>query len=317
MKRLLLIGALVLLHSGASQGRQVLLVGQDGQISWEGEVEAGAVVQTIEPEYRSTLDPNITEIGVAPVNLVDFASADFPSSILPRRVQEGQNLAAEIAERGGSIRAPTVFDLAESQLQNILEQIVSPDPTGGPSSARDGTCWAPCSCSIWARALASTKFAFPAQYGLSVAIDALSRRLSQNFELQVNDGQVLTEAGNPIWESFAVRTNNPDPIATIEIDPPRFLRFIRLRATSSIPFEVEKFQVFGEGFFPTVQYISPLIDMGTPANGDACAGWRRPLAGERRADEHPHPQRQRHVALRLYAQASGAARRRGDRLLSR
>ena len=88
----------------------------------------------------------------------------------------------------------------------------------------------------------------------------------KNFELQVNDGQVLTEAGNPIWESFAVRTNNTDPIATIEIDPPRFLRFIRLRATSSIPFEVEKFQVFGEGFFPTVQYISPLIDMGTPAN---------------------------------------------------
>ena len=79
MKRLLLISAMVLLHSSDSQGRQVLLVGQDGQISWEGEVEAGAAVQTIEPEYRSTLDPNITEIGVAPVNLVDFASADFPS----------------------------------------------------------------------------------------------------------------------------------------------------------------------------------------------------------------------------------------------
>ena len=88
----------------------------------------------------------------------------------------------------------------------------------------------------------------------------------KNFELQVNDGQVLTEAGNPIWEVFAVRTNNTDPVATTEIDPPRFLRFIRLRATSSIPFEVEKFQVFGEGFFPTVQYISPIIDMGSPAN---------------------------------------------------
>ena len=50
MKRLLLISAMVLLHGGDSQGRQVLLVGQDGQISWEGEVAAGAVVQTIEPE---------------------------------------------------------------------------------------------------------------------------------------------------------------------------------------------------------------------------------------------------------------------------
>ena len=78
MKCLLLIGVMVLLHGGDAQGRQVLLVGQDGQISWEGDVEAGATVQTIEPEYRSTLDPNITEIGVAPVNLVDFSSADFP-----------------------------------------------------------------------------------------------------------------------------------------------------------------------------------------------------------------------------------------------
>ena len=77
---------------------------------------------------------------------------------------------------------------------------------------------------------------------------------------------MLTEAGNPIWETFAVRTNNTDPVATTDINPPRFLRFIRLRATSSIPFEVEKFQVFGEGFFPTVQYISPIIDMGSPAN---------------------------------------------------
>ena len=70
MKHLLLIGVMMLLYGSDAQGRQVLLVGQDGQISWEGEVEAGAVVQTIEPEYSSTLDPNITEIGVAPVNLV-------------------------------------------------------------------------------------------------------------------------------------------------------------------------------------------------------------------------------------------------------
>ena len=114
---------------------------------------------------------------------------------------------------------------------------------------------------------------------------------------------MLTEAGNPIWEVFAVRTNNTDPVATTEIDPPRFLRFIRLRATSSIPFEVEKFQVFGEGFFPTVQYISPIIDMGTPANWGRLR-WLEETVGQasRRADAHSHPQRQRSFAFRLYAQ---------------
>ena len=234
MKRLLLIGVMMLLYGSDLQGRQVLLVGQDGQISWEGEVEAGAAVQTIEPEYRSTLDPNITEIGVAPVNLVDFSSADFPASILPRRVQEGQNLAAEIAERGGSIRAPTVFDLAESQLQNILEQIVSPDPSGGAfeRKGRDvlGTLLV---LDLGARFGVNQIRFFPRNTVFPSPSTPFQEDFLKNFELQVNDGQVLTEAGNPIWESFAVRTNSTDPIATIEIDPPRFLRFIRLRATSS------------------------------------------------------------------------------------
>ena len=267
MKALALIGVMVLLHSGASQGRQQLTVGQDGQISWEGAVEAGAAVQTIEPEYRSTLDPNITELGVAPVNLVDFANADFPASILPRRVQEGQNLAAEIAERGGSIRAPTVFDLPESQLQNILAQIVSPDPTGiaFERKGRDvhGTLLV---LDLGARFGVNQIRFFPRNTVFPSPSTPFQEDFLKNFEVHVNDGQVLTEAGNPIWETFAVRTNNTAPVSTIAISPPRFLRFIRLRAASAIPFEVEKFQVFGEGFFPTVQYISPIIDMGTPAN---------------------------------------------------
>ena len=182
MKVLALIGVMVLLHSGDSQGRQQLTIGQDGQISWEGAVEAGAAVQTIEPEYRSTLDPNITELGVAPVNLVDFANADFPASILPRRVQEGQNLAAEIAERGGSIRAPTVFDLPESQLQNILAQIVSPDPTGiaFERKGRDvhGTLLV---LDLGARFGVNQIRFFPRNTVFSVALDALSGRFSQKL----------------------------------------------------------------------------------------------------------------------------------------
>ena len=60
--------------------------------------------------------------------------------------------------------------------------------------------------------------------------------------------------------------NNDEAVTTIDIDPPRLLRFLRLRATSSIPFEVEKIQIFGEGFFPTARYLSPVVDLGSPAN---------------------------------------------------
>ena len=267
MRTLLLIGMTALIYCGNAWGREVLLVGQGGQVSWEGDVVGGAAVETIEPEYRSMLDPNITEVGVAPVNLVDFASADFPESILPRRVQEGQNLASEIAERGGTIRAPTVFDLAETQLQGILEQLVSPDPSSGAfeRKGRDvlGTLLV---LDLGARFGVNQIRFFPRNTIFPSLSTPFQEDFLKNFELQVNDGQVLTEAGNPIWESFAVRNNNTESVTVVEVDPPRFLRFIRLRATSSIPFEVEKFQVFGEGFFPTVQYISPIIDMGTEAN---------------------------------------------------
>ena len=267
MRAILFTGMFAVWCCASAEAREVLRVGEGGQISWEGVVGAGIAVETIEPEYRSTLDPNITELGVAPVNLVDFASLDFPESIMPRQVQEGQNIAEDIGERGGSLRAPTVFDLSESQLQDILEGLVSPEPTGGAfeRKGRDvlGTLLV---LDLGARFGVNQIRFFPRNTVFSALSTPYQEDFLKNFDLQVNDGQVLSEAGNPIWENFAVRNNNTEAITVVEVNPPRFLRFIRLRATSGIPFEVEKLQVFGEGFFPTVQYISPIIDMGSPAN---------------------------------------------------
>ena len=93
MRAILFTGMFAVWCCASAEAREVLRVGEGGQISWEGVVGAGIAVETIEPEYRSTLDPNITELGVAPVNLVDFASLDFPESIMPRQGQEGQNIA--------------------------------------------------------------------------------------------------------------------------------------------------------------------------------------------------------------------------------
>ena len=266
MIRLLLLMA-VLLHCGEAAGREILRMGEDGQISWKGDVQAGLSIETIAPEYRSTLDPNVTEVGVAPVNLVDFNNAEFPFGIVPRKVQEGQDLATEIYERGGSLRAPTVFDLAEAQLEKILVQLVSSEPSGVAfeRKGRDvlGTLLV---LDLGARFGVNQIRFFPRNTIFPSPSTPFQEDFLKNFELHVNDGEVLTEAGNPIWETFAGRSNNTDAVTSVEIDPPRFLRFIRLRATSAIPFEVEKFQVFGEGFFPTVDYISPIIDMGTAAN---------------------------------------------------
>ena len=130
MKYALLAACLTAYCATELEAREVLLIGQDGQISWTGQVSDAEGIETIRPEHRSFLDPNVTEIGNAPADLIEFSSDDFAESILPRRVGLEQNLAAEALERGGSLRAPTVFDLTALQLSVIFEDMLAEHPTG-------------------------------------------------------------------------------------------------------------------------------------------------------------------------------------------
>ena len=258
--------ALLLLASGPDS-REVLRIGQDGQIAWDGRVSSDGQVATIPPEHRSLLNPNITEIGTSPGGLIELKSSDYPEGLLPKRVREDQNLATDIALRGGVISAPKVFDLSGFELAVILAELLTDEPTGGAFERKEE--------SILGSLLVldlGTRFGvnqirfFPRNTVFPSPATPFQNDFLKNFEVQINDGLVLTEAGNPIWETYEIRENNDEPITVVDIDPPRYIRFLRIRATSGIPFEVEKLQVFGEGFLPAAQYISPIIDMGTPAN---------------------------------------------------
>ena len=267
MKAALLIGVLTVCWVQPLAARQVLLIGQDGQISWTGRVEGAEGISTIRPEHRSFLDPNVTEIGHAPADLIEFDSADFPGSILPRRVGAEQNLATEALERGGSLRAPTVFDLTALQLQVIFEDMLAAEPTGQAFERKeDDISGTQLILDLGARFGVNRLRFFPRNTVFSSPGTPFQNDFLKNFEVEINDGLVLTSSGNPIWETYTVLNNNSDPITQVPINPPRYIRFIRLRATSAIPFEIEKLQVFGEGVFPTARYISPIIDMGSPAN---------------------------------------------------
>ena len=267
MKAALILGVLMACWVQPLAARQVLLIGQDGHISWTGRVAGAEGISTIRPEHRSFLDPNVTEIGHAPADLIEFDSADFPGSILPRRVGAEQNLAAETLERGGSLRAPTVFDLTALQLQVIFEDMLATKPTGQAFERKeDDILGTQLILDLGARFGVNRLRFFPRNTVFPAPGTPFQNDFLKNFEVEINDGLVLTSAGNPIWETYIVRNDNSDPITQVPIDPPRYIRFIRLRATSAIPFEIEKLQVFGEGFFPTARYISPIIDMGSPAN---------------------------------------------------
>ena len=238
-----------------------------------------AGIETIEPEHRSILNPNLTEIGTSPADLVEFASADFPGSILPRQVAEGENLAPGIYARGGGMSAPTVVNLGRAQLEEVLAQVAGERSTGKAFTRQQNDALGTLLVMDWGSLWGQPDPLFPAQHGFSRTDDAVQSNFLKNFEVHVNDGLVLTEGGNPIWEIFEIRNNNAEAVTTVEVRPSRYIRFVRLKATSSIPFEIEKLQIFGEGFLPTVRYISPIVDMGTPANWGQLR-WAQELVGQ-------------------------------------
>ncbi|NKB69124.1 MAG: hypothetical protein GKR89_18805 [Candidatus Latescibacteria bacterium] len=258
----------------------MLTIGQDGQISWEGDVAVGVAVETQDPEYRTTLDPNVTEVGNTPADLIDFDNGEFPGSILPGTVGEGQNLTTEIFSRGGSLTAPTVFDINDAQLDIALEQLTTAQANGRAFERKGnfvlGTLLV---LDLGGRFGVNQIRFFPRNTLFPSPTTPFQGDFLKNFEVHINDGVILTQAGNPIWDFYEGRTNNAEAVTVVDIDPPRLLRFLRLRATSSIPFEIEKIQVFGEGFFPTARYLSPVIDMGSPANWGQLR-WIQELVGE-------------------------------------
>ena len=96
---------------------EIITIGQDGQLDWSG--KGTSILTTIDTEYRSPLDFSNLLIGNNPGNLVEFTNEDFPSSILPRLILEGENVSDGTISRGGVITAPNVFDFSLSRLQQI------------------------------------------------------------------------------------------------------------------------------------------------------------------------------------------------------
>ena len=84
------------------------------------------------------------------------------------------------------------------------------------------------------------------------------------FDLLVNDGLLLTDEGNPVWRELVSESDNPGPVVEIDIDPPQVLRHIRLQSKTSINWEIDEIEIYGEGFFTTGRYLSDIFDAGEP-----------------------------------------------------
>ena len=247
-----------------------LVFGIGGNITWEGEVSGLDDVQTFEPEYRPSLDPNTTLIGIAPGERIELGHPDYPGAVLAKQLGEGENLSATLAAQIGTISTPTAPDINKSELTRLLDGLLAPDPTG-EAFERKGNIINGTFVDVDLGVIVGVNRVsfFPRNTVFPAPTTPFENDFLRNFELRVHEGLKLNEAGLPslgTWETFLSVRDNGEAVTVLDIDPPRYLRFFRLVATSSIPYEIEKLQIFGEGFFPNAQYLSPVVDLGTPSN---------------------------------------------------
>ncbi len=275
--------ALAVLTGLSPTGAQELRFGRDGNITWEGEVSGLEGVATIQPEFRPSLTPGVTEIGVAPDGRVELAHADHPQAILPVELDEGENLSSSLVANGGSIVSETSLELDRRLLAEILQGLLTPESTGTAFERKgdkiNGTLL---TVDLGAIVGVNRLRFFPRNTLLPSPTTPFEDDFLRNFEVRIHDGLLLNPAGLPAlgtWESLLTVEDNSEPVTVVEIDPPRYVRFVRLRAASAIPYEIEKFQIFGEGFFPFARYLSPVVDLGTPSNWGQIR-WQRGVTGD-------------------------------------
>lgn len=245
-------------------------IGQGGGLDWHG--EGTAFVAVIDAEHRSPLEPNNLLVGNAPGELIEFQSASFPRSILPRRIQEGENVADGTIARGGSIQAPNVFDFSGTfkplDLQMALEEVISTEP-GGELLAFERKNFNALGIlvilNLGARFGVERIRFYPRNTVQPSPSTPFQNDFLRSFELFLNNGLSLTKEGTQIWEPLVVETDNKHPVVEVALDPPRYIQSIRLRATSPINFEIDEIEVFGKGFLSRAQYISDVFDAGQPA----------------------------------------------------
>jgi len=88
------------------------------------------------------------------------------------------------------------------------------------------------------------------------------------YELFVHDGDpTQLREGLPVAYINQVGSNLEQGEADIDVTIPlQFVRFIRLISRSGQEFIIEEAEVFGDGFAPTGDYLSDVIDLGQAAN---------------------------------------------------
>lgn len=223
-----------------------------------------------------SLDETVARIAAAlePVRSAGVDPLILPVLLSPDHVVRGENVALRALGWGGGITAPAIKDVPASLLEATLLELIEP---GGAEDAfaRKGTFGALGTFIVLdlGSPIGINRIRFyPRNTVQSAPQYPFQTDFIRQFELLAHDGQnlVLDGTGRLVpqlddFEMLLKTSNNEESVVEVVIDPAQTARFVRLKSTSSFPYELDEFEVFGEGFIGTSRYISHVYELDAPA----------------------------------------------------
>lgn len=262
-------------------GLSLMLIDFDTGVELEEAVrQVSAAVETVRPERVVDQEPadgevagktSLQEVGQLPLGTDPVI---LPVTLGPDHVARGENVALRALGWGGGITAPAIKDVPASALGISLLELIEP---GGAEDAfsRKGTFGALGTFIVLdlGSPIGVNRIRFYPRNTVQKAPQyPFQNDFIRQFELLVHDGQNLVLDGTgrfvPQVDDFEVlmrTTTNEQAVVEIALDPPQSARFVRLKSTSSVPYEIDELEVYGQGFIGSSRYISHVYDLGAPA----------------------------------------------------
>ena len=210
----------------------------------------------------------------AEVSVIDFDP--HPGQIQPAQNGPEDNLALKILERGGSISSPNariVLEVSQSNLDDLLENMISGDTAKA----------------FEVKGVSAIGIIFRIDLGERFGVNRIKffpragfeEFFLKGYEVFLNDGseEQRTLAGTPDFKLFHSVERNLDTTVDLNV-PLQFVRFIEVRQLVRGEWEIDEFQIFGEGFASSASYTSKVFDQDQPAVFGGIT-WGKGIAGTR------------------------------------
>ncbi len=198
----------------------------------------------------------------------------LPIALMPDHLARGRNVAHLALGWGGRIEAPAIKDVPKAELEEILLELITPEGSEDAFQRKGerGALGTFVVLDLGAPIGVNRVRFYPRNTVQPAAAYPFQNDFLRQFELMLHDGQNLVLDGTgrlvPQLQDYDVlrRTvDNQDAVVDVPISPARLVRFVRLKAISSFPYEVDELEVFGQGFISEARYLSPIYDLGSVA----------------------------------------------------